>query len=864
LFNNRFGNSFDLLSTMEIETSFGDWVKKRRKALDLTQNALARQVGCSTATIEKIETGLRRPSHQMAELLAAALEIPLTDRPIFLKVARGERLVERLGGISTSERSPQLSNLPNPPTPLIGRTLELVEIARLLADPDCRLLTLVGTGGIGKTRLAIQAAVEQQAAFPSGVYFVAFAGISEVEFIPLAVAQALNLHFSGQASPEMQLLNYLRDKKLLLVLDNFEHLLSGVDWIDTLLNQAAQVKLLVTSREPLGLQGEWLFDVQGLPMPRLDFEDAPSNSSVALFIQSARRAQASYRLENDDINSVVRICRLVEGMPLGIELAAAWMRTLSSREIAQELERSLDFLSVSRRGLLERHRSLKAVFDQSWNLLSPDEQCTLQQLSVFRGGFTLSAAKQVAETSLSLLNSIISKSLVRRTENGRYDLHEAVRQFAYHHLKQDPEHPATFRRFCKVYLTLLRDREASLRSAAQPDTIRELTGEIDNIHSAWALAIQLEDYDLLGQAMGCFGLLSNIAGWLQEGIDQIEPVVQALRTQAKRANQLVLGKALAQQGLLSFRQGRYDLSLNYLEDSIAVLRPLEQPGPLGLPLTIAGVIQYLLGNFDGSYQLLSQALAASKAGGDIWGEGYAIFNLGYVASLTGRYAEGYQQMLQGLAVWRALGDPSTIALGLNFISPTAIQLGYFEQAQSFLEESQALSRQAGDWWGIGTSCRTLGLLSLAQGEYTQAGNWLNQSLEIFTRAVIGWDIIRSLDYLGRVSLAEGNVVNARQIFMQALQNAMEMNLPSMLPDLLAGLAGLHSKAGEHELALSLALCAAQDPTSIQPTRDQAAWLASQAEAHLSPQQIEFVKARATRITPKQIATAILNGDSLPD
>jgi predicted ATPase/DNA-binding XRE family transcriptional regulator len=846
---------------MEIETSFGDWVKKRRKALDLTQNALARQVGCSVATIEKIENSLRRPSLQMAELLAGALEIPLADRPIFLKVARGERVIERLSGISLRAHLPRLTNLPIPPTPLIGRTLELAEIARLLADPDCRLLTLVGTGGIGKTRLAIQAATEQQVAFSEGICFITFAGINETEFIPLAIAQALNLRFSGQASPETQLLNYLQEKKLLLVLDNLEHLLSGVDWIDTLLNRAAQVKLLVTSREPLGLQGEWLFDVQGLPLPRMDIQDAHNNSSIALFIQAARRAQASYRLEEDDLNSVVRICRLVEGMPLGIELAAAWTRTLSSREIAYELERSLDFLSVSRRGLLERHRSLKAVFDHSWNLLNPAEQRMLQRLSVFRGGFTRSAAEQVTGTSLSLLNSLISKSLVRRIENGRYGLHEVIRQFAYSYLKQDPEYPVTINRFCDVYLTLLRDREASLKSAAQPETIRELTGEIDNIRATWTMAIQLEKYDQLEQSLGCFGLLSNLAGWLQEGIDQIEPVVQALRVQARPRQQLALGKALAQQGLLSFRQGRYDLSLGYLEESIAVLRPLEQPGVLSYPLVLAGVIQYLLGDYGYSRELLGEALANARAGGDKWEVGYAIFNLGYVDSLIGRYAEGYQGMLEGIAVWRALGDPSTIALGLNFISPTAIHLGHFDQARSFLEESQALSRQAGDWWGMGTSYRTLGLLSLAQGDYTQARIWLNQSLDIFTRMVIGWDIIRSLDYLGRVCLAESDDADARRIFMQALQYAMEMNLPSLLPDLFTGFAGLYLKAGEYESALFLSQCAAQNPASVQQTRDDAAGLASEAEAHLSPQQIEPVKAWATHTTPLR-AAAILKDGSL--
>ena len=404
---------------MDSEISFGAWVTRQRKALDLTREQLARRVGCSVPGLRKIESDERRPSRQMAELLADCLQIPLEQRPTFLRVARGQLRAERLpatGYVPGGGQSRPAPGLPRPPTPLIGREPELATLNRLLCDPQCRLLTLAGPGGIGKTRLALELASTQRAQFPDGVFFVPLVSLSLPEFIAPAIRSALGLSSSSPLDPKEQLLNHLRQKSLLLVLDNLEHLLEGVGLLAELLEQAPGVKLLVTSRERLNMQGEWLFDLQGLPVPPLDQVDrAEEYSAVALFVQSARRAQVGFELSAEERPWVARICQLVEGMPLAIELAAAWVRLLSCREIAQEIERNLDFLSTSARDLPERHRSMRAVFDHSWQMLSAEEQRVLRALSVFRGGFLREAAEQVTGASLSLLSALVTRSLVHRT-----------------------------------------------------------------------------------------------------------------------------------------------------------------------------------------------------------------------------------------------------------------------------------------------------------------------------------------------------------------------------------------------------------------------------------------------------------------
>ena len=469
---------------MESLVTFGDWLRQNRSELRLTREEFAKRVGCSVSALRKIEYGERRPSTQIAELIANSLNIPPVERSTFVKVARGELNASRLPAISKASASPFHSpspatsptNLPVLPTPLIGRQHEVDELSQLIRDPQCRLLTLVGPGGIGKTRLAIETASHLQHVFTDGVYFIPLAPVNTARLIVPVIADAIGFTFQGAnpSDPKTQLFGYLREKQILLLADNLEHLLiePGIELLAELLANASQVKLLATSRESLGLQGEWIFEVQGLPIPESRAsEENRQNTSVELFLQRARRAHVGFNATAEEYPAIIRICQLVNGMPLGIELAAAWVRTLSCDEIAKEIERGMDFLSVTTRDLPARHRSMRAVFDHSWKLLSEEEQAILLQLSVFRGGFQREAAEQVAGAKLSTLSTLVTKSLVQRSGDNRYDLHELIRQFAAEQLlNHSKENIATHARHCTYFLNQFARADARLRSSAQRET----------------------------------------------------------------------------------------------------------------------------------------------------------------------------------------------------------------------------------------------------------------------------------------------------------------------------------------------------------------------------------------------------------
>jgi predicted ATPase len=738
---------------------------------------------------------------------------------------------------------------------MIGRDAELATLARLLRDPQCRLLTLVGPGGIGKTRLALEVACTQSKLFPDGVYFVGLASLTSAQFIVPAMADALGFTFSGPAEPQVQLQHHLRQKCLLLVLDNFEHLLEAGPVLAEIEQQTPGLKLLVTSRERLHLHGEWVFEIEGLPVPPADMTDGvDENSAVALFVQSARRAHRGFVLRGEEQAAVVRICQLVEGMPLGIELAAAWVPVLSCHEIAQEIERGLDFLATSMRDLPQRQRSLRATFEHSWNLLAPNERNVLCRLAVFQGGFAREAAEQVAGATLPVLLALVSKSLIRHKEGGRYDLHEVIRQYALAHLGSDPQHTAVRDRHADYYLAQLGDRETSLKSAGQREAIRELTDEIDNIRVAWAWAIEREKSAALGEAVKSLGWLYEIGGWLRQGIEQLEQLVRALRARpADHEQQRALGETLSLQALLYFRWGRFDQALALLDESLYLLRPLNDPSLLAHPLLYRGVITHLNGELERAQALCSEALACAQVAGDQWAAAYAGFNLGYIASLLGRYDEGYAQMHEYLALWRAVADPRSIALGLNFLSPIAIKLGHYQEAEACLRESLTLCSQVGDRWGMGTAYRYLGLAYLAQGKLAEAESYLNKSLDVFDKFVTGWDIARSLTYLGEARAAAGDLASAERIFRQALDTALEAHSPPLALDALVGLAALQARAGQAEQALAVALLVSHHPAGAAETKERANQLCAELEGRFTPEQVAKVERQARTTTIEKLA-----------
>ena len=862
---------------MDSPSTFGEWLRRQRNDLRLTREEFARCVGCSVALLRKIEDGERRPSVQIAELIANCLDIPPDHRSTFVKVARGELRLDRLPLASSPVAAPAVPriNLPVLPTPLIGRQRELLELSHLLRDPQCRLLTLTGPGGIGKTRLAIEAASRAQAAFAGGVYFVPLTSVNSARFIVPMIADAIGFTFqsAAPADPKTQLFSYLKEKRALLLVDNLEHLLSepGIEVLAELLASALLVKLLATSRESLGLQGEWVFEVQGLQVPEsIATEGSAQDTSVELFLQRARRAHVGFNADPQDYPAIIRICRLVDGMPLGIELAAAWVRALSCDEIAQEIERGLDFLSVSARDLPARHRSMRAVFDHSWKLLTEEEQAILRRLSVFQGGFDRQAAEAVASAAFPALSALLTKSLLHRSASGRYDLHELIRKFAAGQFDCCPdEHAATQARHASYYLAYFSQAGERLRSPAQRQTLTQLTAEMDNFRLAWDWALARGDYSLIDSTLRTFALFYDIRGWFQEGFDMLDRAVTSLQTKyslppaglpENRADQVALGHLLACQGLLAFRLARYEQAQALLERSIEIVRPLNEPRVLVESITFLGFVMGMTGQHARSLELYAQGQELATAVGDRWFAALCYLSsidmAGFVVgSVTPE--ETHARFQTAVADLRLIGDPRITAIGLNALSLSALMVGRYDEARLALEESVALSSSVGDRWGLGFAYRGLGIIAQSQGEHQGAIDLFRKSLDTLTDLGATNDVARVLAEMSYSVFALGDHAEAGRLWRQALRLALETGGGFVAMEALAGLVRLQAAQGDIEHALQLLFFVMDNPATTQYTRDHVAPLRPELEAQLPPQQVAAARQRAQSSTLESIAAAFL-------
>jgi predicted ATPase/transcriptional regulator with XRE-family HTH domain len=858
-------------------TMFGEWVKKRRKALDLTQKELAHHAGCSVSALRKIESGERRPSKQLAKLLAGSLKIPSEEKQTFIRVARGEINLERLHSPSpdSSAAAPdpqpvtRSNQIPLQPTPLVGRESELAAMKNLFDDPQCRLLTLTGMGAIGKTRLAIEFASRQLPSFPGGIYYVPLTSIKSADAIIPGIAAAFGLVFTGTGDPREELINYmaaLMTQTALLVLDNFEHLLGpstpggtigAVDLVSELLQRIPPLRVLTTSRERLNLLGEWTYEIHGLETPPQEFAGSLDNYSAAvLFMQSSHRAKADFEVTEEEQTAIIQICRLVEGVPLAIELAAAWINILSCQEILKEIHSNIDFLTTTMHDVPKRHRSLKATFEHSWKLLSADEREVLSRLSVFHGRFDRSAAEKIAEASLPVLASLVSKSLVRHLEHGRYDLHEVVRQYALSHLDEDPQLCLlTCDLHSDYYLKFISRFEKSLKNAKQQEAMWEISSVLDNIRAAWRWAVKQQKYPIIGAALRSVGWYFEVAGLLREGVERLEPLIQALQAEVRDDGlDRLLGTALLHQGLLHFRKGLFVRAEELYKEGIAILRNTDDQARLADGLIFLGILTHLNGNFLQAKVLLNEGLEYAQASDAQWFVAYAIYNIGYVDSLMGDYQKGYKKMLVGLDKFRLVGDPHYIALGLNFLVPILIKLGHYEEAKAFMWESIALCEKTKNRWGMGTAYRYLGSVIMAKGQYTEAQAHFHKSLEIFGEYTEGWDIALSSLYLGEAAMMEDNLTEARKYVLRALRISVDSQSIPIALDSLVGLAHLQVQDGRPEDALELSIHILDHPSISQDTRDRAIEVGNEARKMLTNRQIKVIEEEAPKRTLQEIVS----------
>jgi predicted ATPase/transcriptional regulator with XRE-family HTH domain len=798
-----------------MDQTFGKWVKRRRKALDLTQQELAQRVGCSLATIIKIEADERRPSRQIAELLAQVLDLPPDQHDLFLKIARQKKGIPHLDALSPTATSiippPEQpkSNLPTPLTPFIGREHEAAMIVQQLLNPACRLLTLTGPGGAGKSRLALEAAHKIQDVYPQGVFFVPLAGTASPEFILPAIAEAVGFTFTGAENPQAQLFHFLGGKCLLLVLDNLEQLLNGIEILSDLLQQCPEVKILATSREPLNLRIEWAVAVQGLPIPSgLRLESLESNSAVALFVQRARQGKFDFVLSEEDLPDVERICRLVEGLPLGLEIAASWVRTLSCREIAREIENSIDFLTTSARDVPQRHHSMRAVFDYSWTLLTGEEQQTLMKLSVFKGGFTREAAGKVADASLPLLTALVDKSLAWHSADQRYELHELIRQYAYEELVRSGHLEATRDRHLNYFLVYAEESRSKLRSSSQTEWLNRLEDDHDNLRAALEWSLRYEHAERPSQeqesamqasfqfagALYVFWRLHNHwsegRNWLQRILRQ--PARQTVtRERARALNALVL---------LSAEQADLKNARHLAEQNLALARELREPHILARAHHARGTVLWKQKDFPAAHESSELAAQLFRGLGNRPALAASLQSLGRIAMNQDRLDLAQVYLNQSEAIFQEFSNTIERNAVLSDLGLLAYLRNDPAAAHSYLERSLKHFRAAGNLSGIEMSLNRLGDVARCEGDYEEAERLYMECMAVYSSSGDQDEIASLLHNQGYVLSRRGDQAEALELFRKALSMQQELDNQAGIAECLAGIAGVLTLQGHFHCA----------------------------------------------------------------
>jgi predicted ATPase len=712
-----------------------------------------------------------------------------------------------------------LHNLPAQVTAFIGREQELTEAKCRLEEPGLRLLTLTGPGGTGKTRLALQVAADLIEVYPDGVWFVALASVASTGRIASAMAEALGVRESAGEAIEATLRAFLRSRRLLLVLDNFEHLVNAAPLIADLLATAPGLQILATSRTPLRITGEHELQIPPLGLPSeeqgLRPEDALASEAVRLFVDRARAVRGDFALTEANVETIAAICRRLDGLPLAIELAAARVRLLSPEAILARLDNRLGLLTGGGRDRPERQQTLRAAIAWSHDLLDPDVQTLFRRLAVFVGGWTLEAAETIvsyvdgpALSVLDGLETLNDNSLIRldesvrgeRLTDPRFDMLQTIHEFAWEQLAISGEEAALRDAHAQYYVSVASEAAPHLTGAQVASWLDRLDTDFDNLRAALRWLEDRNDSDRAIQLAASLWRFWWLRGHVSEGREQLEA---ALAIAGTTNSTDVRAEALDGAGVLAETQGDYQSAESLHQEALTLSLQSADTAGIARAKGNLGVVAFDRGDRDRAHSLLEESLELAQDAGDNQLIATALNDLGRVALERGELERAESLYRESLALRRASGSESGIARALTNLGVVALELGDFERACELYEESLSLYREVGDRWGAAGALNGLAVATRSGGDAGGAMEPFQESLELFEATGDARNSALALLNLADVARDTGDLDRSAAYYRDAIAGFEALDLDTEVADGLAGLAGVLASEGRFAIAARL-------------------------------------------------------------
>ncbi|HND48037.1 MAG TPA: tetratricopeptide repeat protein [Anaerolineales bacterium] len=709
---------------------------------------------------------------------------------------------------------PPAIRLPAYVTEFVGREEEIAEIEEKLSMPGTRLMTVTGTGGMGKTRLSVEAALrlssKKPGAFLHGVHFIPLEMSSSADEMIVRIAEGIGFSFHGSDLPSAQLLGHLREQEMLLLLDNFEQLLGegsdALTFIVEVLRNAAGVKLIVTSRERLNLYEETVFDLAGL------------TDAVTLFAHCAQRVRRDFALTADTQPHVSHICQLVDGSPLAIELASAWARHLTPAQIVSQIQSDLDFLQSPFSNAPAGHRSLRAVFERSWSLLQPQEQNAFALLSIFRGGFTPEAADALlGEPSQSLLVELSDQSLLQLNADGRYDIHPLLKQYTFEKLSSQQEWlknaSARHTSFYLTFLTGQGDGESPQERAA-------IRPELDNIRLAWESAAREDRIVELEQTAGTLHGFFSVQSWFEEGTALFQHILTLIEASSHANADGLRCDLLGRNARMHIQIGQLEKARSDLKQAQTYLEHLDDPSRRARVLDSLAINSYYAGDYPQATALALESLALSESMSNADGAAFSLNFLGSCAKAAGDFAKSHEYFERSVSAYRTMQDEIGAAMVMNNLGNLLQAQGDLQGAQTYYVDASVILKEQDHAHGAATTLTNAGKLALKRGQLDEARTLLEEGLSMKRRINDKRGEAVALAGLGDIALAANALEDSQTHLRQALELAAHTGDTQLALDILAAIASLTARQNRPDLAGRLLAYLLDHPGLAEETRQR--------------------------------------------